>query len=239
MAQLDNTFVSYACDILADTETGLSGSNIVQKCKAYAIDFDKSIPHGSYPFDAPNKRTAMYENLLAFEDKEQYRIIKEIASLPIFANNVNAQALLQKLFRRYGYIEERSLLETELIDNTKHWLSAYPEAMKSYESALLKYDSKVFERNILDDMRLSFESLVKGILGNEKSLENQIVALGQMLKGKEASPELCNMAQKLIKYYTDYQNTHVKHNDRINSNEIEFIIELTSVFMKYLLKISK
>ena len=46
------------------------------------------------------------------------------------------------------------------------------------------------------------------------------------------------MVTQVIKYYTDFQNNHVKHNDAINDKEIEYIIELTSVVMKYLIRVS-
>lgn len=36
------------------------------------------------------------------------------------------------------------------------------------------------------------------------------------------------MVIQIIKYYTDLQNNHVKHDDKMNDNEIEFVIELTS-----------
>lgn len=66
MQKLDDAFLSYACNILADTDLGLSGMKIVEYCNAYAVDFNRITPHGSYPFDAPNKRTALKENLKAF-----------------------------------------------------------------------------------------------------------------------------------------------------------------------------
>ena len=59
MAKLDDAFLSYACNILADTNLGLSGTKIVEYCNAYAIDYHRKTPYGSYPFDAPNKRTAL------------------------------------------------------------------------------------------------------------------------------------------------------------------------------------
>lgn len=46
------------------------------------------------------------------------------------------------------------------------------------------------------------------------------------------------MIIKIIDYYTKFQNNHVKHNDAVNEKEIEFIIELTSVVMKYLIKVN-
>ena len=72
MPKLDNIFISHACDILAETNSGLSGSKIIEYCNSYAIDYDKVIPHSTNPFKAPNKRTALRENLMVFEAKEQF-----------------------------------------------------------------------------------------------------------------------------------------------------------------------
>ena len=43
--------------------------------------------------------------------------------------------------------------------------------------------------------------------------------------------------EKLVDYYCKYQNTYVKHDDAVVSGEIEFIFELTSSFMKHLLRL--
>lgn len=238
MKKLDDVFLNYACDVLAETETGLSGSNIVKYCSSYALDFNRTIPYGRYPFDAQNKRTALNENIRVFEAPEQFRIIKELLELPLFHNNEEAQKLKTALFQRYGQLATERISETELVQKTKHWLSGHDAALKQYDSALAKYEGGIFERNTLDDMRLAFELLVRDLLGNNKSLENQISALGAKLKSRGASEELRNMVVKIIEYYTKFQNNHVKHNDAINSDEIEYVIELTSVIMKYLIKIS-
>mgnify|MGYP006874803074 CR=1 FL=1 len=65
MTRLDDAFLAYASDILADTNAGLSGMKIVEYCNSYAIDFNRVTPYGSYPFDAPNKRTALKEKVIA------------------------------------------------------------------------------------------------------------------------------------------------------------------------------
>ena len=127
-------------------------------------------------------------------------------------------------------------MESIAVTEAKHWLSAFPDALALYNSALAKYSHGVFERNVLDDMRLSLELLLKGLLHNDKSLENQIPELGAFLKAKGIQPEIRNMYTTLLKYYSQYQNNHVKHNDEINPNEMEYIIDLTSLFMKFLLK---
>ena len=237
MAKLDDTFLSYACDVLAETNTGLSGMKIIEYCNSYAIDFNRIIPHGAYPFEAKNKRTALKENIRVFEAPEQFRIIKELLELPLFRDNEDAEKLKLLLFKRYGHLATERISETELVQKTKHWLSSHVTALKQYDSALAKYEGGIFERNTLDDMRLAFELLVKDLLGNNKSLENQFSDLGSQLKAKGASDELRNMVVKIIEYYTKVQNNHVKHNDAVNSDEIEYVIELTSVVMKYLVKV--
>ncbi|MDD5792671.1 MAG: hypothetical protein PUD22_08820 [Erysipelotrichaceae bacterium] len=237
MTKLDDAFLAYASDILADTNAGLSGTKIVEYCNSYAIDFNRVTPYGSYPFDAPNKRTALKENLKVFAAPEQFRIIKELCELPALCDQKKVKELKLRLFSRYGNLATEKISETELIQKTKHWLSNHPDALKQYESALAKYEGGIFERNTLDDMRLAFELLVKDLLGNGKSLENQIAEIGAKLKSTGASVELRNMVQQVIKYYTDFQNNHVKHNDAVNDKEIEYIIELTSVVMKFLIKI--
>lgn len=236
MTKLDDAFLSYASDILADTNSGLSGMIIVEYCNSYAIDFNRVTPYGSYPFDAPNKRTALKENLKVFAAPEQFRIIKELCELPALCDQEKIKELKLKLFSRYGNLATEKISETELVQKTKHWLANYPSALKQYENALAKYEGGIFERNTLDDMRLAFELLVKDLLGNGKSLENQISDIGTKLKASGASDELRNMVVKIIEYYTKFQNNHVKHNDAVNANEIEYVIELTSVVMKFLIK---
>lgn len=239
---INENFLEHASDILADTKNGLSGALIVKYCNEYAIDFDVEIPVSSSDFGyfgsiVPNKKTALLKNLQAFNAEQQFRIIKELCELPLFCDNKEAEKLQRNLFKKYGYLATEKISETELVQETTHWLSGHDDALKQYENALVKYESGIFERNTLDDMRLAFEILVKDLLGNNKSLENQFSDLGSQLKGKGASEEIRNMVVKIIEYYTKFQNSHVKHNDAVNGDEIEFVIELTSVVMKYLMKV--
>lgn len=239
---IDNSFLAYASELLADTNKGLSGAQIVKYCNGYATDFEVTIPVSSSDFGKfgsiiPNKRTALLKNLQAFNAEQQFRIIKELCELPLFKDNSSIAELKTKLYTRYGNLATEKISETELIQKTKHWLSNYDAALKQYENALAKYEGGIFERNTLDDMRLAFELLVKDLLCNNKSLENQISDLGSKLKSKGTSDELRNMVVKIIEYYTKFQNNHVKHNDAVNGDEIEYVIELTSVVMKYLVKV--
>ena len=44
------------------------------------------------------------------------------------------------------------------------------------------------------------------------------------------------MFTKIVDYYCKYQNSYVKHADRVIPHEIEFVMEITSSFMKHLVR---
>lgn len=105
--KIDDVFLRHAADILADTNTGLTGSEIVKFCNSYAIDFNVNIPitssnFGSFGSVVPNKRTALYKNLVAFNACQQFKIIKELSELDKFANNENVKKLKVQLYERFS-----------------------------------------------------------------------------------------------------------------------------------------
>ena len=66
----------------------------------------------------------------------------------------------------------------------------------------------------------------------QKSLENQLAEIGKYQKDKGLSTEFINMFNKLLDYYSKYQNNYVKHNDAVKHSEIDFVIHLTTLFMR-------
>ncbi len=236
-------FVQYASDILADTNRGLSGANIIKATAAYAVEYDVALPHPTYPFGAFNKRTALYENLMAFTPPQRYRIIKELCDHPSFGliPKANIKELKLRLITRYKHLDPNdtsSQVNETLVEETRHWLQDYPHALTLFTQALEKYEHGAYSRNLLDDLRLAVETLLRSIFHNKKSLENQIHFVGSYIKERGGSPELSNMFVKLLDYYSKYQNSYVKHDDAVNEEEIEFVIEITSTFMKHLIRIS-
>ena len=136
-----------------------------------------------------------------------------------------------KLFRPH--------IKADLINENLIGLSKFPESAKLYQDALDKLNENRFERNLLDDLRLSLEKLISQLLDNNKSLENQNKELGLFLKNSGSSKESTNMLRVLIDYFTKYQNTHIKHNDKVRKEEIDLITNLTSSFMSFLLNMQK
>lgn len=147
----------------------------------------------------------------------------------------NVQKEIEKTLERYfnGGLE---LLQQPHIVEMQDGLINYPKAKKKFNEAIEKYKKGIYKRNILDDMRLSLELFLKEFLNNEKSLENQISEIGKFIKEHNSSCEFTNMFQKLLEYYSRYQNDHVKHDDNIKSSDIDFIINLTALFIRYFIK---
>ena len=131
-----------------------------------------------------------------------------------------------------GIDYDKSILDEAEKSKVNSKLDSCPEAKRLFNQALEKYKRGGYERNALDDMRLSLELFLKYQLGNGQSLENQIKYIGKYQKDKGRSAEFTNMFKSLLDYYSKYQNEHVKHNDKVNKEEMVFIIKLTSNFIE-------
>jgi hypothetical protein len=55
------------------------------------------------------------------------------------------------------------------------------------------------------------------------------------MKKKNVPKELNNMYGQLTYYYIEYQNKYAKHDDKVDSSEIEFVIYLTGTFIRFLM----
>lgn len=234
---INNVFLTYASDILAETNSELTSTEIGKYFSAKSLDYNVDIPFHKPPFlDVPNKRTAFLENLKRFNSDQQFGIISELIERMIHLESV--KDLKNKLYSQYPeYIPEgQHILASELVKETQHWLSAYKKSFELYNSALDKLNNRIYQRNLIDDLRLSLELLLKELLNNDKPLEKQISDVGQFQKNKGISPETTNMFNTLLNYYGKYQNKYANHDDNVNEKEIEFIIDLTSTFMKFITK---
>lgn len=238
-------FLEKAASLLAHTDRGLSGPKIVSAINQYAVQWEVDVPYPTYPFVASNKAAALLESLCAFPAPQQFIIIEELCDHSTFALQSDTRVALQKLkaelFTKYGDLrpdKEASELDLPLVEDTRHWLSKYPAALEKLDSAKLKYDAKLFHRNLIDDLRLGLELLLKEIMQNSKPLEKQLPILGPRLKERGGSPQITNMLLKIIDYYCVYQNDHVKHNDSVPEEEIELIFELTASFMKHVVRVA-
>ena len=101
MNAIPKSFISHAATVLADTSSGLSGSKIVEFCNAWAADHDINTPHAEYPFNAPNKRTALRENLLAFPPEIQYQMLLDLCDMAGHPLRPEVENIRNKLLARF------------------------------------------------------------------------------------------------------------------------------------------
>ncbi len=234
---ISDSFLIQACNVLGETNDGLTTSKILLLCTSYSVEYDVPIPFTTSSQPAPNKRTALLDNLRRFSPEQQYHILKELCSDPLQKDRPDVKKLRKQLYSRYGVLDTSVYnFDEVLATETAHWLSNYPDALNGYNSALEKRKAGIYERNLLDDLRLSLELLLKGVLNNEKSLENQIPFVSTLVQNSGGSKEFCNMFSKLLDYFSKYQNEHVKHNDQVPEIEVDFIVDMTSTFMKSIVK---
>lgn len=240
-------YLQQAAKVLTTSEDagggGLSGGQAVELTVAYGYDFGVEVKYVRYPNNAPNKRTMLLDNLAAFQPKQQYQIVRELCDrVDPRGEKPEIVKLKTKLlieFAEFADQDQLTDMHRTLLVETRHWLADHPESQKLFNEALQKHDHGVFKRNTLDDLRLALELLLCSLFKNSKSLENQISLLGEFIRSKGGSSELANMFQKLVDYFSKYQNTYVKHDDAVIVAEVEFMFELTSSFMKHLIRLSK
>lgn len=137
------------------------------------------------------------------------------------------------------YPSGAEILDTKLVNNNLNWLELYPKAREKMHLALSLQQRNGQPRQIIDNMRLSFELFLKQYLNNKKSLENQKELLGKKLQECGISKEIRDMYATLFSFYTRYNNQNVKHDDKCASVETEYIIYLTGTFIRFLIQIDK
>lgn len=134
------------------------------------------------------------------------------------------------------------LLDHQVVDQTLEWLSPHPKVLEPFREALkLHMDGdKGKQRNLLDNLRYSIEQLLKEILNNSKSLENQQKDLTAWFKDKPVHRQVINLYNQLLfGQFRQYQNDAVKHAGEYQEQDVEFMIYLAGTFMRLLLQLER
>ena len=138
------------------------------------------------------------------------------------------------LFSAGKFIKIDEIICEPNVQEVLEWIDKYPDAAKAYRAALKKISEKQYARNAIDDMRLSIESLIRSIMGTNRTLENQIQPVGAALKNKGVLPQAVTFITTMLTHYTKYQNDNVKHHDTLDIEDIEMIVSMTAIMMKYI-----
>ena len=138
------------------------------------------------------------------------------------------------LFSAGKFIKIDEIICEPNVQEILEWIDEYPDAAKAYRAALKKISEKQYARNAIDDMRLSIESLIRSMMGTNKTLENQIQPVGAALKNKGVLPQAVTFITTMLTHYTKYQNDNVKHHDTLDIEDIEMIVSMTAIMIKYI-----
>jgi hypothetical protein len=130
------------------------------------------------------------------------------------------------------------LLDELVVNADLVWLSDYPKALTAFENALIQSSDSAKQREVLDSLRVSLESLLKQLLGNRRSLENNKENLLKWMDERGTNTETRQMMSQLFQSYCNYQNNHVKHDDSWQPVEVDFILYLTATFIHLLAELN-
>jgi len=135
------------------------------------------------------------------------------------------------------------LLDEAVVDDNLVWLENYPEAAKPFQEALKIYLRKnpLEYRSMLDNLRMSVEQMIRSLLGNRKSLENQKEEFLRWLSTHDAHSQITNMfGDLLFGRFAIYQNDAVKHHeDKYTVAEVEFVLYWTGTILRFIQRVSE
>lgn len=236
MSSVDNKiapeFIEYVSSLFAATTSGLTNSDIDKILSKYSSKYEVKLPTSDKML-RKSKRLRM--GMSVFNGKQQFEMIEELCNMSQFKKSTEVKDAYSTLKQKYSQFSNSEFTTSEIVVTTQHWLEGHAKSKGLYDSALSKIKERQFERNALDDMRLSFELLMKEILCNDKPLEKNISIIGDALSEKQVNPHFRNMITTIITYYKNYQNDYVKHDDHVNEDELLFVVELTSILMKFII----
>lgn len=135
-------------------------------------------------------------------------------------------------------------LDVPLVNDVLDWLDDYPQVMRYYQEALLMLldnDPSKY-RNLLDNLRLALELLLKAVLKNNERLEEQAKPLKVWMAEKGVQENIRLIFSDIIgrNRFTQLMNEDVKHGDRKwDTAEVEFLVYQTGVFFRFIIEINQ
>ena len=186
---------------------------------------------------------------MAFPEEIEKMFISALSTNGKYVSNIYQQASASYIPHVIASVKNE--LINKLISLTKHkainvtahplsltiqsGLSQYPDVKKLYDKAIEGFDNGTDYRHALDDLRLSLETLLKRVLGNDKSMENQSDVLCEYLGKEGISSEIIGNVKVNLTTVSRYFNEHEKHKDNVKLNEIDYIVTAVNNIMNILL----
>lgn len=134
---------------------------------------------------------------------------------------------IHRLNPEFDYTILRPDVNSDLITDNLILLKNYPEVAKLYHKAIDQLNENRYERNLLDDLRLSIEILLRNILSNSKSLENQFESHG------DVKNERVFFYKNTVSESPDDKNNLIYNHLMNESGELKILIDLSTASRYY------
>lgn len=161
----------------------------------------------------------------------------------LIADAINGSSVNVTLYRTPNGYEffpaTEPIFDGVYVGDILNWLSDYPKSKGQYDKALRMIVEQSDTRDVIDNLRLALELFFKEYFGNNKSLDNQISLIGNLIQSKGISDEIGNMYQRLIDCYNKYNNKHTKHGNDVEDIEADYMVYLTGSFMRFMIQLRR
>lgn len=130
-------------------------------------------------------------------------------------------------------------LDSALISQPLEWLRNYPKSHKTYCIALKQYANEEYIRDVADNLRKALESFLQEFLGNEKNLETNKTEICRYLSSQNVDSGINSLFSQIINAYKNLNDRIAKHNDKVDSKLLEFLLYQTGVLVRMVLVVKQ
>lgn len=128
-------------------------------------------------------------------------------------------------------------LDISLVSEPLEWLSDYPNARKTYVTALKQYSERIYIRDVADNLRKALETFFQEFLGNNKNLETNKQEICKYLGTQGVDAGIAGLFQPLINSYKNINDRIAKHNDAVDEKLLEFLLYQTGVLIRMVITV--
>lgn len=194
-----------------------------------------------------------------FPDANKLDFIGQIVEAD-YINNEYDFNFINKFIKKYNYEEVQEKLFEQLAAFTSDAVKVqenfaerlkvdHLEAFQCWKHSIEMLKGKYYSESG-EDIRKTFEFLLRDILGNKKSLENQIKApnrdvmkseMGKYLKQNKINPQVIDFITHLTSAILYISNENFKHGEPtgLTENDIRFYMNETFLIMEWFLDIEE
>lgn len=130
-------------------------------------------------------------------------------------------------------------LDNALITEPLVWLSEYPQAKKTFITALKQYSEGQYVRDTADNLRKALEEFLREFLGNTKQLEANKSEIGRYLGSQNVGAEFTSLFQTVIQTYKLINDAYAKHHDKVEPKLLEFLLYQTGLLIRMVLSVKQ